>query len=294
MWYRNFFVLMLSSFMAFSYGKHIMLEIDEILFQVDETISLKRLPFFVRPLVEKMTDHFTKKYLELLAKDIGFLDDKDIGEVAETFHEEIKKTPAGVRQEINAIPVLFRGEEIPPLMKAYLLDAVTNEEAINRAKKLIEESSCGRIDRYAFNQAAEVGFGANEEIEFLVPAKKAINFIQRLKEQGHQVYIFSNKSVGTLRRLIKKFPDIFESFNLKETFISGNMKRLKPNPEAYEIVLQYFERNGVPKKDIIFIEGLLEYQEMADKVGASSLVWSEDQADTILEALGKVEIILPC
>ena len=79
---------------------------------------------------------------------------------------------------------------------------------------------------------------------------------------GCKVYILSNLSDDTYQELQKKVPNLFDRFD--GLIISGQIKRIKPDPEIYHCLL---ERFGLDPKKTVFIDDQDENLEAAYKVG---------------------------
>lgn len=259
----NVCMLMLSC-ANFSLGlaRHIIFEIDDVLFEIKETESLKGVPG-ISSLGEKMAAEYTSKYLKLLSSDKSYVD-----------------------KNLDSIRVLFRDNLVPRLWKEFFLDKIDNGAALKQALKIIDGNT-SRLNpsRYIYHHAAKSGFDPEHEIAYMYPVKEAHELVEALCKNGHTVYIFSNKNTNTMKSLISKYKNLFVPFKSR-IFISGAIKQLKPHIDSYDVILKQLEKSGVDRSEIVFIESLTEYKEAAEKnFGIPAILWSKDEVEDVQQVL---------
>jgi len=103
------------------------------------------------------------------------------------------------------------------------------------------------------------------QIQEWVP--EAIEFVQKLKEDGCKVYILSNWDPTSFKLFHEKYADIFALFD--GILISGNVGLLKPDPKVYELLVRTY---GINKARAIFFDDQLVNVIAAQEVGLNSCV----------------------
>lgn len=261
----GYFVLtLLCSLAASAIGtvKHIIFEIDDVLFKVSEMETVKHIPVLAS-IGEKLAESYTSQYMELLAND-------------HTYDFLCKE----------ARP-LFRNKRVPSLMAAFFLDAITAEQASIIAKRVISEnvSWYDVVSKAAFSYAAQAEFDPKHEIGYMFPIDEVHALVERLsKNSENKLYIFSNKNSGTLRNLKRRYPKYFAPFEGR-IFISGETKKLKPSRAAYQ---HLFDKYDINPNDAYFVEAQRGYIDPIKMFpGAKALRWSKDKAKEVEKALLK-------
>lgn len=243
-------------------AKHVVFEIDDVLFEVKETESLKGVPG-LSSLGEKLAATYTSKYLKLLASDSTYSN-----------------------AQLDDSKVMFRDMPVPTLLKAFFLNKITNKQALDLALKIIHDKTHWYdLSRKIYQHAAKSGLDPEYEIAYMYPVEAAHRLVADLCRNGHTVYIFSNKNSSTMKNLIEKHKKLFIPFKGR-VFISGELQQLKPDVDSYETVLKYFDQKGIAREEIVFIESLDEYKDVVEKrFGVAAILWSADQSESIQNIL---------
>lgn len=110
----------------------------------------------------------------------------------------------------------------------------------------------------------------------------AKSWITQLKESGYGVYILSNYGKWTFEKTKKKELDFLPLVD--GAVFSYEVKKVKPNPEIYEIIIKKY--NLVPE-ECVFIDDRRENIEEAIKAGMYGIVFTnKEQAEMELQKLG--------
>lgn len=240
--------------------KHIIFEIDDVLFEVSEMETIKNIPLLAR-IGKKVAESYTAQYLELMAND-------------HTYDFLCKDTK-----------VLFRNKRVPSLLCAFFLDAITAEQASKIANQVISDNLgwYDMLTKTAFRYAAEAEFDPKHEINYMFPVEEMQALVEKLsRNPENRLYIFSNKNTGTLKNLKRRYPKYFAPFEGR-IIISGETKKLKPSKSSYK---NLFKKYDINPADAYFVEAQRGYTEpIKSFAGAKYVRWSKDKAKEIERAL---------
>jgi 2-haloacid dehalogenase len=107
-----------------------------------------------------------------------------------------------------------------------------------------------------------------------------VEIMKRLKQAGYSLYGLSNWSIETFPLVRDKF--LFFGL-LDDIILSGEVGRIKPDPEIYEIAL---DRIGRPASECLFIDDALANIEQAQKMGFAAILFqSPEQLEAELISL---------
>ncbi len=103
-----------------------------------------------------------------------------------------------------------------------------------------------------------------------------------LEARAHfPLYAFSNTNFTHLKYVAQNYAEVLSLF--QRIFTSCELKKRKPTPEAFEIVVK---KIGVPASEILFFDDLLENVEEARKAGLQAVhVKSIEDTKEVLESL---------
>jgi 2-haloacid dehalogenase len=107
-----------------------------------------------------------------------------------------------------------------------------------------------------------------------------VEIMKRLKQAGYSLYGLSNWSAETFPLVRDKF--LFFGL-LDDIILSGEVGKIKPDPEIYEIAL---ERIGRPASECLFIDDALANIQQAQKMGFAAILFqSPEQLESELISL---------
>lgn len=237
--------------------KAVIFEIDDVLIKIDETEG------FNFGLAQMAVSHYRNKLFDILSQIPEY------------------------KEKINT-KIYYKNIEVPNIWGLYYLNSINNNEAYEKSCKAITDNT------YSFNPersflltAASISFDPEKETNVLFALEDIINLAKLCKENNNIVLIFSNKNPKSLASLIKKFPILEEIFK-DNIIISGQIKKLKPEKEAYNLVLKKF---NIAPGDCFIIESQEKYAQAAKDLGMNSILFKDNNINEIKEILYKNSLI---
>lgn len=114
--------------------------------------------------------------------------------------------------------------------------------------------------------------------------KEVINLIKKLKEQGYNVYVLSNINDYIIEKInAKSFLELTDGYVL-----SYQVKKIKPNKEIYDILLNKYNLNS---KESLFIDDLDENIKTANKLGIKGRKVIKNSYEDILNILKEYSVL---
>lgn len=120
------------------------------------------------------------------------------------------------------------------------------------------------------------------EIPEILPMEGMAELIGELKAAGYGIYLLSN----AFARQHEYWPRVPGSEYFDDTFISADVKLVKPQREIYEMALEKF---GVKAEECVFIDDLPSNIEMGENCGIRGVVFHGD-ADILRADLRRADI----
>ncbi len=136
---------------------------------------------------------------------------------------------------------------------------LTDEEGVR--------SICRRLPAHLHAAAEELI--CRWEIPEILPMEGMAELIGELKQMGYGIYLLSN----AFSRQHDYWPRVPGSEYFDDTFISADVKMVKPQREIYELALRKFGVNG---EECVFIDDLPSNIEMAENCGICGVVFHGD------------------
>ncbi len=187
---------------------------------------------------------------------------------------------------------------VPRNYREYLSNqcAFTTEEVSAMIKPIDVEISSGRIDAGEFDRKVARLLGMTPEqvdwegyYERIRLNEGTLGIVKELRSQGYKLAILTNEDASRYSVIQRVLSPMFDA-----SFASYAMPAIKPNPVAYEYVIEKVGlMSGAPIKnnEVVFIDDSMENVESAAKIGIHALHFSTSeklQAD--LRALLKTDI----
>ena len=98
-----------------------------------------------------------------------------------------------------------------------------------------------------------------------------VRYICNLKKD-YKVYLLSNANGEVLNRVLKEL-ELYDIFDTR--FISSEMKKVKPNAETYEYVL---EKTGHKAEESVFIDDNMKNVKGANDVGITGILFKDNKS----------------
>ena len=136
---------------------------------------------------------------------------------------------------------------------------LTDEEGVR--------SICRRLPEHLHAAAEELI--CRWEFPEIIPMDGMETLIAELKAAGYGIYLLSN----AFSRQHQYWPRVPGSQYFDDTFISADVKMVKPQREIYELALQKF---GTVGEECVFIDDLPSNIEMAENCGICGVVFHGD------------------
>ena len=136
---------------------------------------------------------------------------------------------------------------------------LTDEEGVR--------SICRRLPEHLHAAAEELI--CRWEFPEIIPMEGMEALIAELKAAGYGIYLLSN----AFSRQHQYWPRVPGSQYFDDTFISADVKLIKPQREIYELALQKF---GAVGEECVFIDDLPSNIEMAENCGICGVVFHGD------------------
>ena len=136
---------------------------------------------------------------------------------------------------------------------------LTDEEGVR--------SICRRLPEHLHAAAEELI--CRWEVPEILPMEGMETLIAELKAAGYGIYLLSN----AFTRQHEYWPRVPGSQYFDDTFISADVKMVKPQREIYELALEKF---GVTGEECVFIDDLPSNIEMAENCGICGVVFHGD------------------
>lgn len=128
-------------------------------------------------------------------------------------------------------------------------------------------SICRRLPAHLHTAAAELI--CRWEHPEILPMEGMAELIGELKTAGYGIYLLSN----AFTRQHEYWPRVPGSEYFDDTFISADVKLVKPQREIYELALRKF---GVKAEECVFIDDLPSNIEMGENCGIRGVVFHGD------------------
>jgi HAD superfamily hydrolase (TIGR01509 family) len=101
------------------------------------------------------------------------------------------------------------------------------------------------------------------------PIIPMIDLVKKLKQDGSQIYIFSNIGNESIAILQEKLPDIFKLFDGVYNATSKKKYLAKPNPQSFIDFLNAF--NLVPTEQLVFVDDKQKNIDTAASLGMATV-----------------------
>lgn len=128
-------------------------------------------------------------------------------------------------------------------------------------------SICRRVPEHLHSAVEELV--CRWEIPEILPMEGMAALIGELKDAGYGIYLLSN----AFARQHEYWPRVPGSEYFDDTFISADVKLVKPQREIYEMALEKF---GVTAEECVFIDDLPSNIEMGENCGICGVVFHGD------------------
>ena len=128
-------------------------------------------------------------------------------------------------------------------------------------------SICRRVPEHL--HAAVEELVCRWEIPEILPMEGMAELVGELKAAGYGIYLLSN----AFARQHEYWPRVPGSEFFDDTFISADVKLVKPQREIYEMALEKF---GVKAEECVFIDDLPSNIEMGENCGIRGIVFHGD------------------
>lgn len=128
-------------------------------------------------------------------------------------------------------------------------------------------SICRRVPEHLHSAVEELV--CRWEIPEILPMEGMAALIGELKDAGYGIYLLSN----AFARQHEYWPRVPGSEYFDDTFISADVKLVKPQREIYEMALEKF---GVTAEECVFIDDLPSNIEMGENCGIQGVVFHGD------------------
>jgi len=116
------------------------------------------------------------------------------------------------------------------------------------------------------------------------PIKQTVILVQKLKNAGHNVYLFANAPQELYSSIQKNYPDIIKLFD--NVIISSHIKKVKPDISAFNHLLT---THNLDPKECILIDDLEETASIAKILGMQAIVF--DKPSNVTQKLKKMGVI---
>lgn len=252
--------------------KNIFFELDDILFETGSFESLRSSSKFGELVVRSVSENVAKYRQELFQL------------LSKLNYTYAKYAP-------EDLTVFYRGEKLPNLWYAYLLNEIDPQPAYDAAVETINANVRWHqpIDKEIYLTAAEMAFSPEKEVELTRMIQGGWDLVQRcVANPENRVFIFSNKNVHVLGLLKFHHAEFFEQFQ-DSIIVSGHCKKLKPHADTYTYILEEY---GIDASSCYFIESQEQYQNTAPE-GSRTFVVKDKNFAPIIEQLVAENVIQP-
>lgn len=144
------------------------------------------------------------------------------------------------------------GNRIPGIMYDWQTGQRGNaeiREIVSEAIARHPEWFASSIEKKMVNQVMDKMFVPTLLVSTIVLAREGLECVKKCKSQGHTVCVLSNWDSESFELLVKKFPELFVLFD--GIVISGNLGYMKPEPAAYDLLVERTLKFG---ETVIFID----------------------------------------
>lgn len=243
--------------------KALILEIDNVLFTIDESETLGS---FSSSLGKWAIEHYRDNFFKILSK-------IEINSISSTF---------GFFQNLT-----YCQKPLPSLFALYYLGIINSKQAYGEAIKAIHsQTSFFDPSRYAYLKAAETSFSPIKEVELMKPNMHIFELIQMCRNKNIWIVVLSNKNRESLDKLREVHTGFFEYFD--HVMISNDLKNLKPNSDIYIKIAQDL---GIDIHNSFVIESQENYTQKACEAGYNSITYRPNKEEELFEFLTKNKFI---
>lgn len=125
--------------------------------------------------------------------------------------------------------------------------------------------------------------------EYLVDTQKTYSYVEKLlkilRSKGYKLYLTGNWC--DIKTLKIAFPEIFSLFD--KTFVSGELRSIKPSPEYYEQLTQHL---GINKDAILWLEAQPKMAHAGKAQGLEVAAYNPDKKEELIATLKRYGIFI--
>lgn len=129
---------------------------------------------------------------------------------------------------------------LPQIFRDWLSGRHTCAQLLETVNSFIDNHPqlfANRAEQAIIRSAANTIFRPEAVAKIQRPVKAGIEFVKKCKKRGLNLFILSNIDAKSYELFRKRYPDLFNLFDERNIFISGQMGLIKPDPAIYEILL---------------------------------------------------------
>jgi putative hydrolase of the HAD superfamily len=190
------------------------------------------------------------------------------------------------------------GLALPPIMCKWQAGGITGEEIIARSRPLIKKLHRydyfdSTIQKNLIKKCIKAMFNPKILARNISPAKEGIKLLQescRMRnikgEKAHRQFVFSNWDHLSFDYFKKSHDSIFRYFD--KIVISGDIKHIKPNADAFEYLIKTYQ---LDPRECVLIDDQLVNVRAAQKCGMQAVLIENKDYQQLRNDLKKLGVI---
>lgn len=188
------------------------------------------------------------------------------------------------------------GDQIPYLFYEVLTGARSEQETLKLVLENIEKNPeffCSKREQELCAKVAKIMFDHEMLIELQEEISEGVEILHACRDQGHEIFIFSNYGKLAFAELKKKFPHIFQNIPNENIVISAHIGAAKPELEAYKTLRDRMAQKGISTElnTCFFIDNQQENLNGTALDGINGVHVKNRSFRLVKEALGNHNII---
>jgi len=165
--------------------------------------------------------------------------------------------PHNSSNDLYAHATDHNGDRLPAIMCDWLLGTSKNQDILDLIDNSLENNPelydtpifNNKAERKAIRTIIETIFNPELFAETRSFISDGVDFAFKCKQDGHRLFILSNWDKESFEHLYNQYPEFFDIFD--DIILSGNIGFIKPDPKAYNFVINKHKLN---RKHCVFID----------------------------------------
>ena len=159
---------------------------------------------------------------------------------------------------------------LPLIYRAWQTDQISSRDMVKDIKEKISASNFSKAKKDFYSKISESYLPENL-VNFMDISHKAKKYIDKLRRNGHEIYIISNWDSLSFPLLVQKYKEFFANIPTKNIIISAHIGVIKPDRDIFEYVKKQFNLTPKDLQESWFIDDRVENVNSAKEAGFNAI-----------------------